>query len=126
MKPNFPKIQAGMGMAGWMFIVFIFGSVMTVGMKLAPPFLDHNTMSNILDGMAEENGLAQKRDFQIENIIKKRFKMNNIRDFKIRENLEIRRTRNGVEIVMDYEVRMNLIRNVDLIASFDKSVELRN
>ncbi|MCH7741583.1 MAG: DUF4845 domain-containing protein [Proteobacteria bacterium] len=126
MKPNFPKKQAGMGMAGWMFIVFIFGSVLTVGMKLMPPFLDHNTMSNILDGLAEEDGLAQKRDYQIEAIIKKRFKMNNIRDFKIHENLEIKRTRNGVEIVMDYEVRMNLIKNVDLITSFDKSVELRN
>ena len=126
MKPNFPKKQAGMGMAGWMFIVFIFGSVLTVGMKLMPPFLDHNTMSNILDGLAEEDGLAQKRDYQIEAIIKKRFNMNNIRDFKIHENLEIKRTRNGVEIVMDYEVRMNLIKNVDLITSFDKSVELRN
>ncbi len=126
MKPNFPRNQAGMGMAGWMFIVFIFGSVLTVGMKLMPPFLDHNTMSNILDGMAAEDGLARKRDFQIANMIKKRFKMNNIRDFKINENLEIKRTRNGVEIVMDYEVRMNLFRNVDLIASFDKAVELRN
>jgi Domain of unknown function (DUF4845) len=126
MKPHFPRKQAGMGTAGWMLIVVVFGSVMTIGMKLVPPFLDHNTMSNILDGMAEEDGMAQKRDAAIEKLIKKRFKMNNIRDFNVGENLDIKRTRNGVEIVMDYEVRMNLIKNVDLIASFDKSVELRN
>jgi len=126
MKPHFPKKQVGMGMTGWILMVAIFGSVLTIGMKIIPPFIDHNTMSNILDGMAEIDGLSLQRDETIRRMITKRFKMNNVRDFKVHENVELKRSKKGVQVIMDYEVRMNLFRNVDLIASFDKSVELKN
>ncbi len=126
MKPHFPRKQAGMGAAGWMLVIVVFGSVLTVGLKLVPPFLDHNTMSKVLDAIAAEAGMAGQRDDAIRRMITKRFKINNIRDFKVHEDLDIMRSREGVKIVMDYEIRMNLFRNVDLVASFDKSVELRN
>ena len=125
MKPHFPKKQVGIGLTGWMLMIAIFGSVLTIGMKLVPPFLDHNTMSKVLDGIAEVDGLSQQRDEAIRKMIKTRFKLNNVRDFKVKDNVELKRSKQGVEIVMDYEVRMNLFGNVDLIASFDKSVELR-
>ncbi len=126
MKIHFPRKQTGMGAAGWMLMIAVFGSVLTVGFKLVPLYLDHNTMSKILDRLAEEDGVSQKRDGAISKMITKRFKLNNIRDFKVHENVEINRSRDGVEIVMDYEVRMNIAGNVDLIAAFDKSVNLKN
>jgi hypothetical protein len=126
MKPHFPKRQAGMGVGGWLMVLLIIGAVASVASQVVPVYMDHSTMSSILDGMAAENGMGLNRDDAIEKIIKSRFKMNNIRDFPIKENLVINRTSNGVEIVMDYEVRMPLVKNMDLIASFDKTVELRN
>tara|TARA_B100001964_G_scaffold148807_1_gene163954 strand:+ start:362 stop:742 length:381 start_codon:yes stop_codon:yes gene_type:complete len=126
MKIHFPRKQAGMGAAGWMLMLAVFGSVLTVGLKLVPLYLDHNTMSKILDGLAEEEGVSQKRDGTISKMIQKRFKLNNIRDFKVRDNVEVKRSRDGVDIIMDYEVRLKFAGNVDLIASFDKSVKLKN
>ncbi len=126
MKPHFPKKQTGMGMTGWVLMIAIFGGVLTVGLKIIPPFIDHNTMSKVLDGMAEVDGLSLQRDERIRKIITQRFKMNNVRDFKVRDHVELKRSKEGVQIVMDYEVRTNLFMNVDLIASFDKSVDLRN
>ena len=126
MKPHFPKRQAGMGVGGWLMVLMIIGSMATIASQVVPVYMDHNTMANILDGMAAENGMGQNRDDQLQKIIKNKFKMNNIRDFPIAENIVINRTSNGVEIVMDYEVRMPLVKNMDMIASFDKSVELRN
>ena len=126
MKIHFPRKQAGMGAVGWMLMLAVFGSVLTVGLKLVPLYLDHNTMSKILDGLAEEEGVSQKRDGTISKMIQKRFKLNNIRDFKVRDNVEVKRSRDGVDIIMDYEVRLKFAGNVDLIASFDKSVKLKN
>ena len=126
MRLHFPKRQAGMGVGSWLMVLLIIGSIATVASQVVPVYLDHNTMSKILDGMAAENGMGLNRDDQLQKIIKSKFKMNNIRDFPIKENLVINRTSNGVEIVMDYEVRMPLVKNMDLIASFDKTVELRN
>ncbi len=118
--------QAGIGVAAWLLILLMAGALMSIASQLLPVFMDHNTMSGILDGMAEETGLTAKRDVDIQNMIIKRFKMNNIRDFRVDQHIVINRSREGVEIVMDYEVRMPLVKNVDMIASFDKKVELRN
>jgi len=95
-------------------------------MKLAPLYLDHNTMSGVLDGMAAEDGLAGKRKADLQGMIEQRIKINNVRGFNVKDNIEIKRTKNGTELVMDYEVRQNLFYNVDLVTYFDKTVELRN
>lgn len=126
MKLHFPKRQAGMSVGGWLMVLVMLGFAMTLASQIVPVYVDHSTMSSILDGMAAENGLGQKSDDALYKLIKGRFKMNNVRGFDIKENLVINRTSNGVEIVLDYEVRMPLVKNMDMIASFDKIVELRN
>jgi phage anti-repressor protein len=88
-------------------------------------YSDFSVMSNVLEGMAAEDGFVHRTDRSLEETIKKRFRVNGVRHFDIKENIKINRTNNGVELVMDYEVRMDLIRNIDMIASFDKTVELR-
>lgn len=123
---NLPHSQRGLSGAGWMFLIMVIGSVATVGTKLAPLYLDHNTMSNILDRLAEEKGMVTKRDVELTNIIKKRFKMNNIRDFDFENHMTFKRPENRVIIDMNYEVRLSLVYNVDLIASFEKQTVLRD
>lgn len=117
--------QHGLGMAGWLILILVFGSMITIGAKLLPLYLDHNTMSKVLDGIAEEPGMAGKYSTDLTALVIQRFKLNNIRDFDVKKHLEIVRERTGVRLVLDYEVRTPLIHNVDLIASFEKSVDLK-
>ena len=51
--------------------------------------------------------------------------MNNIREFDLKESLQTDRTKRGIELVLNYEVRIHLVHNLDLIAAFDKKVPLR-
>ena len=118
--------QRGLAVGGWLLLIVVFGMAITMGMKLIPLYLDHNTMSGVLDGMATEDGLAGKRKADLRSMIQQRFKINNVRDFNVKDNIEIKRTKNGTELIMDYEVRQNLFYNVDLVTSFEKTVELRN
>ncbi len=64
-KMNSPNRQRGMGAAGWLILILVFGSIITAGTKLAPFYLDHNTMSNIMDKMALEDGMKKKPKRQI-------------------------------------------------------------
>ena len=121
-----PKRQSGMSMFGIMMILLIVGAVASVASQLVPLYLDNNTVSKVLDTMATEDGMSAKRDDAIVKLITNRLRINNVRDFKVKDNIDIRRTRDGVELVMDYEVRMNLVRNIDMIVSFEKTIELRN
>ena len=51
----------------------VLGSVITVGLKLIPPYIDHHTMSGVLDSMAEESGMANKRRYELEENDQKAF-----------------------------------------------------
>ena len=113
-------------MGGWLLLIVVFGMAITMGMKLIPLYMDHNTMSSVLDGMAAEDGLAGKRKSDLRGMIQQRFKINNVRGFNVKDNIEIKRTKNGTELIMDYEIRQNLFYNVDLVTAFEKTVELRN
>lgn len=121
-----PRRQHGLSFFGWILMILVFGSVITMGMKLLPLYLDHNTMSNVLDSMVDEPGLLGKRRYELEDMLKKRFKVNNVRDFNHKENLVIKKDKSGVEVIIDYEVRILLFHNVDLIVSFNKSVLLKD
>ncbi len=121
-----PIRQRGLSFFGWLLAMMVLGSLITVGLKLIPSYIDHHTMSGILDSVAEERGMASKRQYELEDTIKKRFRVNNIRDFNHKDNLQIKRGKSGVKVILDYEVRVPLFYNVDLVARFDKSVSLRN
>lgn len=120
-----PGRQGG-GAGTIILAILIFGGILTLGARLGPLYLDHNTMSSVLDKMAEEPGLASNSDGQLREILKKRFKLNNIREFDIKEHVKFPRNGQGTSVVLDYEVRMPLAGNVDMIASFNKTVELKN
>lgn len=123
---SFPSRQRGVGFAGWLILILVFGGLLTVGTKLFPVYMDHSTMSNLLDKIAEEDGMAEKPKSEINKIVTNRFKLNNIRNFDVDQNIQVNRTKNGTQVVLDYEVRLPVIANLDVIASFNKEVELRN
>lgn len=99
---------------------------MSLGAKVVPVYMDHNTMSTILDKMAEEPGMGSRGDGGIREEMRKRFKLNNIRDFDLGEHVTIERHGRGTDVLLDYEVRMPLVSNLDLVAHFSKKVELRD
>ncbi len=123
---NFPNRQRGIGVAGWLILLLVFGSVMTAAAKLMPLYMDHNTISNLMDKLAAEEGVGKKRKRDIIAALENRFKLNNIRNFPLEENLTFQKKDYGKAVVLEYEVRVPLVHNIDLIASFDKAIELRN
>ena len=68
-----PVRQRGLSSFGWLLTIMVLGSVITVGLKLIPPYIDHHTMSGVLDSMAEESGMANKRRYELEENDQKAF-----------------------------------------------------
>ena len=113
-------------MGGILVILLALASVVSVGSRVIPLYLDHNTMGTIMEKMSLENGLALQSEGNIRETMRKRLKMNNIRDFDLKEHLKIDRSKLGTELVLDYEVRIELVSNLSLIAAFNKKVPLRD
>tara|TARA_B110000438_G_scaffold22469_1_gene20292 strand:- start:500 stop:781 length:282 start_codon:yes stop_codon:yes gene_type:complete len=91
-----------------------------------PLYLDHNAMGTIMEKMSLENGLGLESEGNIRDMMRKRLKINNIRDFDLKEHLKIDHSKVGKELVLDYEVRIELVSNLSLIAAFNKKVSLRD
>ncbi len=100
------KKEGGASLAGWLFMLLVLGTVATVGTKLIPLYVDHNTISNLMDKMAEEDGLAGKRKSDLVKLMGGRLKLNNIRDFPLDENIDIEKTKNGTDVILNYEIRV--------------------
>ena len=111
---------------GVLVILLALASVVSLGSRVIPLYLDHNTMGTIMEKMSLENGLALQSEGNIRETMRKRLKMNNIRDFDLKEHLKIDRSKVGTELVLDYEVRIDLVSNLSLIAAFNKKVSLRD
>ena len=103
-----PRQQPGLAMSGWCLLIVFFGMAITMGMKFLTLGMDHNTMSGRLGGMAVETGLASKRKTDLRSMIMLRFKINKVRDLNMKDNIKIKRTKNGTELITDYETRQNL------------------
>ena len=125
-RQSFPSKQKGIGFAGWLAIILVLGGVLSVGTKLVPIYMNNNTVEGLLEKMADESEMSLKSKGEIYKILENRLKLNNIRDFPVEDNLNVVRTKGGTTLVLDYETRVPVAGNLDLIASFKKEVELRN
>lgn len=125
-NPAFPYKQRGVGFAGWLIIIFFVGGALSVGTKLFPIYVDNNTLEGLLDKMSEESNMSLKSKSEIYKVLENRLKLNNVRDFPIQDNLDVVRTKDGTSLVLDYEQRVPVGGNIDLLVSFKKEVELRD
>ena len=112
--------------AGVALSLLILASLVSIGSQLLPVYLDHNTMVTVMEKTSQENDLALQRDAKIRETMRKRLKINNIRKFDLEEHLKIARGEGGAELVLGYEVRIDLFANLGLIAAFENKVPLRD
>ena len=123
---KFPKKQQGLSVSGWLFLIVLIGGMVSLIAKLAPYYFDFNTVSAVLDTMSREQGMVDKTVPEIRTILVKRMKLNNIRDFDIDHRMTITRAADRTTIEMKYEARVPLAGNVDIVANFEKNVQLRD
>ncbi len=106
--------------------ILIGVSVATLGIKIIPIYIDDYAIASSLEGLQREPRLPGFSDKEIMATLDKFFIMNNVRGFN-RESIEIlRESDTEVKVVIDYEVRTNILRNIDAVVSFSHAVEVKS
>ena len=112
--------QKGMTMMGWLVVAIMIAAAVTVAMRLGPHYVDFRTIQAVMNGLPEsELHLMRTRDIQ--ELLKKRMKINNVRDLDLREAITIDRTKEETVLIVNYERREPLIYNVDAVMVFEES-----
>jgi len=115
--------QGGISATGFIIILLIIGFFTMIALKLIPVYFENFKIKSALESLKDEPGISDKTNVEIGNIIAHRFIIENIDRVKL-DQIKIKRDRAKILIDLDYEVRDNLVSNVDLVVSFKDRVEI--
>ncbi|HLV78285.1 MAG TPA: DUF4845 domain-containing protein [Marinobacter sp.] len=106
-----------------MIVALFFGGLLMLAIKIGPAYIDDLTIQEALEGLDGTEGLAQMAPAQVRTLINKRLSVNNVRGFDAR-NITVEKNGELVVIKVDYEVRNNIMGNVDAVVHFQHEYEL--
>lgn len=114
--------QTGMSFPALMFLLLIVVAAGTFAIKTVPAYLDYNTVDGAIESVLSDPKLGLNSVGEIRTGIQKRLQINNVEVIKAKQ-IRIEKSGGRVYVAFDYEVREDLIHNIDLIMDFEKEYE---
>ncbi len=114
--------QSGLTLTSFLIVLVVVGFFIYIGMKLFPVYTEYYSVVTDMKGLAAEPGIKQKSPEEVRNLLFRRFQISYVESVQP-QNVKITR-QNGYQMQIAYEVRRNLMYNLDFVAVFDKTVEL--
>jgi len=113
--------QGGMSAIGFVIILLMVAFITMIALKLMPVYFENFKVNSALKSLKDEQGIIDKSNTEIQNIMARRFNIDNIEGVKP-DQINVKRDRSKIAVNLDYEVRNNFIGNVDVVISFKDTV----
>lgn len=110
--------QRGITLIGFLIVLSAALFVAYIAMKLVPIYLNHYSVVSSMKSLAAEPDAANMSEGRLRDLLSKKFLTSYVKHIKARD-IEIVRG-SGVEIVAEYEVREDLIGNLDAVVTFKR------
>ena len=116
--------QSGMTLLGFIIVLAVVGVFVYMGMKLIPMYTEYYGVTRALTSLAAEPGIADRDPAKIEDLFFRRLYVSYADNVK-HEHVKIQRKDAGYEILVNYEVRRQLIANLDVVGRFEAKQDIR-
>jgi len=118
------KHQRGLGMLQWALVIAVAGFFMLFAFKVVPLYAENRYVESALRSL-ETGGeeLEQMTDAEIKSKLNKFYTINNVRSIGPVENIRIERESEKAIVTVDYETRVPLFWNIDLVVSFQNHLD---
>ena len=113
--------QKGLGMIGSLLVILVGGLLLTCAIKMIPIYFQNWNIQSILNDLEPEFadvGTVTKK--AIENKLSKRLNIDMISAIKVND-IEIKKIKGVFKITANYEKRIHIIGNVDIVMAFDNN-----
>jgi len=117
------KTQRGMTLTSFLVVLCIVGFGLYIGMKLFPMYQEYYAVRSAMKSLAKEPGVGNMEPRRIQEMFFKRLYINYSDNVKP-ANVKFDRRDNGWTLKVNYEVRRQLIGNLDVVGKFDSSQDL--
>lgn len=108
----------GMSTWGMMGVAGMAGFCALFAIKLAPIYIENFSVKSVIETLEEEEDMlreARKKDIQTTML--KRFTVNQVSNVR-KEHITIKKTKEDISVQVQYEVRVPLISNIDIVPYF--------
>jgi len=116
--------QKGMTTIGFILVLAVLGLIAFGVIQMVPVYLENMRIVQILNQTKTSLDGQNASVAEIRETIEKRIDIEGLREVNARKDFEVKRSRNGYTISVDYERRRSYIANIYLLAVFDYSVEV--
>ena len=122
---SFARSQKGLSMLSWIVVLAVVAFLASTAFKMLPHYFDYMSMDKIISGVESDKATEVRsvRDFYTH--VSRGMDVNGIRGLDLEEALKVEIENNEFRVHLNYEKREPLIRNLDLVANFDKEYRLR-
>lgn len=118
--------QRGMSSLGWLLTILVGGFFLTCALKLGPVYGDNFLIRDALKSIPIGNNRASPEltESDIRNHLNNYFTINAIRDVP-RDAISIQRKADSVVVDINYERRIPLLYNIDVVLTFTNQFDSR-
>ncbi len=115
--------QRGMTPIGWILVFLLIAFFALIALKLTPIYLESFSVGSVISDLKDEPGIGAMTSREISALIAKRFDVNNVTSVGV-DDIYVEKFGGSMTISAEYEVREPMLGNVDIVVSFNKSVEV--
>lgn len=113
------KSQKGVSATGWLIILLVAGFALLCIFRMVPAYVDNRYIQEGLLSLSEEGDkIEEMSPHDIRRAVGKFFMMNNVRS-QSEKSVEVERLQDRTLVKMNYEVRVPIIYNIDVVMTFN-------
>ena len=119
------RYSRGITLLGFLIMLCVAGFFAYVVMKLVPVYVEYFGVVKAMEQIKDEPGASQKSVEEIRRDLNVKFDLQYVDEKDIPpQAIQLKREATGPPLRIAYEKRVPFMYNIDLVASFDKSVHL--
>ncbi|MFC3717241.1 DUF4845 domain-containing protein [Luteimonas soli] len=121
------RTQRGMTLMSFIIVLAVVGFAAYIGMKLFSMYSEYYSVRQALKGLQAEPGIAKQDPAKIKNLFFRRLNISYSENVKP-EHVTLQRRQDGPgwDMEVNYEVRKELVGNLDVVGKFHADEQLTN
>ena len=115
------KRQEGMTTIGWLIVLALIGFFVLLALRMVPSYLEFFKVVSTLDSLESEGAMDSPQE--IRKLLERRFDISYVHSLTPNE-VAVKSAGANWDVIADYDSRVHLFANVDVVMSFYKQVQV--
>jgi septum formation topological specificity factor MinE len=115
--------QKGMTAIGWMLVLGLIAFFTLITLRMVPLYLEYGKVASTLESLKDQPNITRQTRREIIKLISKRFDVNDVDNVDLKL-IKVSKDKGVLKVGINYERREHLVGNIDIVATFDKQIEV--